>query len=473
MMSGRDRKRIAVIGGGPVGSLQACFLAKKGFQVDLYESREDIRKAEVVKGRSINLALSVRGRTALKHIGVEEKVVSEGVRMDARQIHTPDGKLYSIQYGKNGQYLLSVDRRKLNETILTAAEKLDVGLHFHHKISRCDLQTGEMVFQGPDGQEVTAKADLIFGCDGAFSTVRRQMMRSIRFDYSQTYIPHGYMELTIPPKNGEFAMDVNFLHIWPRNEFMMIALPNADKSFTCTLFMPFDIFESLKTEEDIMKFWHENYADSIPLIGEENIKQTLLNTKALPMISIKCSPYHHENSCVIMGDAAHAMVPFYGQGMNCGLEDCIVFNELMDKYNDDFPLVLPEYTKIRNPDAKAMCDLAMYNYIEMRASVNSSWFLFRKKVDNLLHWLMPSRFIPLYTMVTFSRIRYHVVIKKWQSQDKLVNSALFAMMGASALGVSYMAARKATFYLNGHLSLQGLTVALAGARDFFSKSLGN
>ncbi|XP_077999084.1 kynurenine 3-monooxygenase-like [Glandiceps talaboti] len=462
-----ERKTVAVVGGGLVGALQASFLAKRGFKVDLFEAREDIRTAEVVKGRSINLALSVRGRTALNHVGVEEKVASEGIRMDARRIHNPDGSLYSVPYGKAGQYLLSIDRRKLNETLLDVAEQNDVTLHFHHKVTRCDFDTNEMTFDGPDGKEVKVKPDLICGCDGAFSSIRKQLMRTVCLNYSQTYIPHGYMELTIPPKDGEFAMDINFLHIWPRDEFMMIALPNADKTFTCTLFMPFDVYEQMKSEDDVMEFFRTYYHDSIPLIGEEDIKQTVVGSTPFPLISIKCSPYHKGSSAVIMGDAAHAMVPFYGQGMNCGFEDCIVFEELMEKHNNDLSKVLPEYSRIRNPDAEAMCDLAMYNYIEMRSKVNSRWFLFRKKVDNLLHWLMPKTFIPLYTMVTFSRIRYHVVINKWHFQEKLVNGALMMMLSASVMGLVYMASRKASLHMNGHLSWNRLVELYTSGINFF------
>ncbi|CAG2245433.1 KMO [Mytilus edulis] len=374
-MSGENQvKHVAVVGGGLVGSLNACFFAKRKYKVDLYEMRDDIRTMEIVKGRSINLALSCRGREALKHVGLEDEVLKTAIPMRARMIHDLDGTCHPIPYGKSDQFINSVDRRLLNEVLLTAAEKNpQVTCHFNHKLLN------------KEGKEVKNKVDLIVGNDGAFSAIRRQMMKDTLLDYNQEYIPHGYMELTIPatPSN-DFAMGVNYLHIWPRNEFMMIALPNLDKSYTLTLFMPFENFNQIKTEDDVMDFFRRMFPDSIPLIGEKFLKEIYQSSKALPMVSIKCSPYHVKDKVVIMGDAAHAMVPFYGQGMNCGFEDCIVLNDMLDKHSDNFELALKAYTEHRNPDAKAIVDLAMYNYVEMRKSVNSKMFLLRKKIDNML-----------------------------------------------------------------------------------------
>ncbi|XP_064601274.1 kynurenine 3-monooxygenase-like [Liolophura sinensis] len=438
-MSVGDRLHVAVVGGGLVGALNACFFAKRGFKVDLYESRPDIRLQEVVQGRSINLALSFRGREALKAVGLEEKIVQNGIAMYARMIHDKDGSRKPIPYGRKHQYIMSVSRRLLNEHLLTAAEKYpNVTIHFEHKLFGCDFNVGQVMFQKSDGDTVTNTVDLIVGNDGAFSAVRRQIMKTVRFDFQQTYIPHGYMELCIPPSHDQFAMEKNYLHIWPRNEFMMIALPNLDKSFTTTLFMPFEIFESIQTENELLQFFQEKFPDSIELLGEEALKKTYINSKPLPMISIKCSPYHVGDKAVIMGDAGHAMVPFYGQGMNAGFEDCLLFDELLDKYHNDLSKVLAEYTRIRSVDAKAICDLAMYNYVEMRESVNSKLFLLRKKLDNLLHWLFPNYWIPLYTMVSFTRTRYHEAIEKRKWQDKILSactrvSVLMTIVGGAFL----------------------------------------
>uniref|UniRef100_G1MRL8 FAD-binding domain-containing protein n=1 Tax=Meleagris gallopavo TaxID=9103 RepID=G1MRL8_MELGA len=304
--------------------------------VQLTSLLTDIRVSSFARGRSINLALSHRGRQALQAVGLEEQIVSKGIPMHARRIHTPLGKKYSIPYGKKNQYILSVDRANLNRELLTAAEKYsNTKLYFGHKLIECNAELGTLIIKRSGQLPLEVTYDLIVGCDGAFSTVRKQFMRQTRFNYSHEYIPHGYMELTIPPKDGDFAMEPNYLHIWPRNTFMMIALPNMDKSFTCTLFMPFEEFEKLMTGEQVLDFFQTYFPDSIPLIGERELKHDYFLLPAQAMISVKCSSYHLSSRCVLMGDAAHAVVPFYGQGMNAGFEDCLVFDELMEQFHND------------------------------------------------------------------------------------------------------------------------------------------
>ncbi|XP_030052278.1 kynurenine 3-monooxygenase isoform X1 [Microcaecilia unicolor] len=431
--------KIAITGGGLVGALNACFFAQKGFQVHLYEAREDIRTAKRVSGRSINLALSYRGLQALKAVGMEDKIASKGIPMHARMIHSLSGKKSAIPYGKRNQYILSVDRASLNKELLTAAEKYpNTTMHFEHKLHNCNVELGTVTFLRKNKETVEATCDLIVGCDGAFSAVRKQFMRQPRFNYSQVYISHGYKELTIPPKNGDFAMEPNYLHIWPRNTFMMIALPNLDRSFTCTLFMPFEDFEKLSTGDEVLDFFKTHFPDSIPLIGEQALKQDYFLLPPQAMISVKCSSFHMNSKCVLMGDAAHAVVPFYGQGMNAGFEDCLVFAELMDQYHNDLRICLLEFSRLRVPDAHAISDLAMYNYKEMRAHVNSRWFLFRKYLDTFLHLLLPSTIVPLYTMVTFSRRRYHEVVQKWKWQNKVINRGLFFVGMTAAFGSTYL-----------------------------------
>lgn len=441
-----QRTSIAVIGGGLVGSLNACFLAKRNFQVDVYESREDIRMAEFARGRSINLALSYRGRQALKAIGLEDQIVSQGIPMRARMIHSLSGKKSAIPYGTKSQYILSISRENLNKDLLTAVEKYpNAKVHFGHRLLKCRPETGVITLLGPDKVPKDIACDLILGCDGAYSTVRTHLVKKPRFDYSQQYIPHGYMELTIPPQNGDFAMEPNYLHIWPRDTFMMIALPNMNKSFTCTLFMPFEEFEKLLTSRDVLDFFQKYFPDSLHLIGKEALAQDFFRLPAQPMISVKCSSFHFNSHCVLMGDAAHALVPFFGQGMNAGFEDCLVFDELMDKFNNDFSMCLPEFSRFRIPDDHAISDLSMYNYIEMRSHVNSRWFIFQKNIERCLHALMPSTFIPLYTMVTFSRIRYHEAMLRWQWQKKVINTALFFFGTLVALSTTYLLLTRPTF----------------------------
>uniref|UniRef100_A0ACB8GEE2 Uncharacterized protein n=1 Tax=Sphaerodactylus townsendi TaxID=933632 RepID=A0ACB8GEE2_9SAUR len=407
-LSDTPKKRVAIIGGGLVGALNGCFFAKKGFSVEIYEARQGEPKATYV--------ISI-----LSYLPGDQ---GQPPSCPPWQSHTTQLVV---------PYILSVDRANLNRELLTAAEKYpNAKLHFEHKLLHCDLETRTLTFTG--SKEITC--DLIVGCDGAFSTVRKQFMRQTRFNYSQMYIPHGYMELTIPPKDGEFAMEPNFLHIWPRNTFMMIALPNLDRSFTCTLFMPFEDFGKLTTGDQVLDFFKMYFPDSIPLIGKEALRQDYFLLPAQAMVSVKCSVYHIDSCCVLMGDAAHAVVPFYGQGMNAGFEDCLVFDELMDQCQNNLSVCLPEFSRLRVPDDHAISDLAMYNYIEMRSHVNSKWFIFRKHVDNFLHALLPSTIIPLYTMVTFSRIRYHEALQRWKWQNKMINSGLLLMMaGATVSGI--------------------------------------
>ncbi|XP_068629342.1 kynurenine 3-monooxygenase [Battus philenor] len=415
---------VVVVGGGLVGSLEALYLAKRGHRVRLYEYREDIRKMPSMRGRSINLALSVRGRKALKGVGLEEQMIRDhGIPMVGRYIHRVDGSTYVIPYdARTNQCIYSVGRNYLNSLLLKESEKYEnVEKYFNHKLISANLQKGSLTFQKTkDNDIVEVNADLIIGADGAYSAVRKAMMKEPLFDYSQKYIEHGYMELCIPPgEDGESQMPSQYLHIWPRGNFMMIALPNQDKTWTVTLFMPFVKFNEIDSEEKLLSFFGKNFADAIPLIGKKKLIEDYFSGSALPLVSVKCRPYNIKDKALLIGDAGHAVVPFYGQGMNAGFEDCTILDELFQKHNDNIKNILTEFSNERWKDVFAVSDLAMYNYVEMRDLVTRPSYLFRKTIDDFLFWLIPNLWVPLYNSVSFTNMPYSQCVKNRQFQDKI------------------------------------------------------
>lgn len=427
---------VAIVGAGLVGALEACLLARRGFQVTLFEGRPDGRGEPNYYGRSINLAISHRGISALKLLGLERIVEERAIPMRARMIHNRSGGVKEIPYDPDGRCINSIERAALNNYLLEKAEKVfKVKILFNHRLVDMKADTGELLFlleeKNVDEKEVPLikySFDLVLGCDGARSAVRSLLARQTQLEFSQSYIEHGYLELRIDPnEDGQAKMAKNYLHIWPRGQYMMIGLPNKDNSFTCTLFMPFSYLEQLKEPEAAMRFFQDNFADSIELIGEQRIRSTLATVRPSSLVSIKCKPYHFKAKVALLGDAAHAMVPFYGQGMNCGFEDCLVMDELMEEHlnsaltvNKDIGRVLQEYSQRRCPNGHSMCELAMYNYLEMRDLVNTWPYLMRKQLDNLLYKLFPQRWIPLYTMVTFSRIPVQECVKRRKEQDETI-----------------------------------------------------
>ncbi|KAJ3384962.1 kynurenine 3-monooxygenase, mitochondrial precursor [Lobulomyces angularis] len=444
---------VAVVGGGLVGALTAVTLAKNGWNVEVYELRNDLRKEKQNNGRSINLALSVRGIEPLKEAGVHQSILNTVIPMKGRMIHSLDGKQTSQPYGVFGECINSVDRQLVNDHLLDEAEKLpNVKIYFHHTLDSIDFDEGILTFKLKNGDTVsTKKVDLIIGADGAFSKTRMLMQKKIRMNYSQEYINHGWLELTIPPgKDGNYLMNPEHLHIWPRQTFMLIALPNTDKSFTVTLFMPWEKFENIKTKDDLLAFFEENFPDCIPLMGKDLLFGEYFKNPQGKLLTVKCKPYHYSNKAVLIGDAAHAMVPFYGQGMNCGFEDVSILNATFKRNLIDLKKPTPaeisksllDYSNNRAKDAHAICDLALYNYTEMSSGVTKLSYLIRKKLETVLHKIIPSSVIPLYTMVSFSRIPYSEVIKRWKRQSywinfsgKFISSLLFC--GIIGLGLKY------------------------------------
>jgi kynurenine 3-monooxygenase len=426
--SKKEKGKITVLGGGLVGALHALFMARKGFTVHLYEQRSDIRKVKIREGRSINLAVSTRGWTALEVLGIDELVRDHVVPMRGRMVHNQQGETAFQPYSSEGNAIYSVSRGRLNQLLLDLAEKSGVKLFFSHKCTFVDLQHGIAYFTvaAEEMSEVNVEADLIIGADGAFSAVRKAMQRTDRFNYSQYYIDWGYKELTIPPTpEGDWALEPNALHIWPRGKFMLIALPNLDRSFTCTLFLGFEgepSFESLNTPEQVLAFFRETFPDTLSLMP--NLLEEFQENPTSSLVSISCYPWTRFHRAALVGDASHAVVPFYGQGMNAGFEDVRVFMELIEQWGADWSKVLPAYEQARKPDADAIQELAMANFVEMRDSVADESFVLRKKIEAELHRRYPKKWLPLYSMVTFSNIRYSDAQERGRRQEEIMNAVM-------------------------------------------------
>ncbi|MEY3398774.1 MAG: hypothetical protein RL220_1368 [Bacteroidota bacterium] len=422
-----SERKIAVVGAGLVGSLWAVYLARRGYQVDVYDRRPDIRKMKVVQGKSINLALSDRGWRGLHGAGLGEEIRKVALPMYGRLIHNLDGSIQYQPYGKDGQAIYSVSRGLLNQVLVQCADSNEhVNLFFNHRCADIDLDKNEIEFIQEDGAGVKKGYDHIFGTDGAYSAVRNRLMRQDRFDYSQTYLTHGYKELEIPGlADGTHQLRNDCLHIWPREEFMMIALPNIDGSFTCTLFLAFegkDAFENLQTREQVQSFFEKYFPDAVPLMPE--LLDDFFNNPTGSMVMVKCSPWNHGGKVSLIGDACHAIVPFYGQGMNCGFEDCTVLNDLLDQHGDNMDTALPEFSRIRKPAADAILELALRNYIEMRDKTGDPEFLLQKKIEARFSQKHPDKWIPLYSQVTFSAIPYNEALANGERQEKIMKQIM-------------------------------------------------
>lgn len=421
-------KKAIVVGAGLVGSLLAVYLRRRGHEVDVYERRSDMRSQTVAAGRSINLALSDRGIRALEEVGVMDRIRPIAIPMHGRQIHQVDGQEVYQPYGANGQYINSVSRGELNKTLMTLAEEKGARIHFQHRCQAIDWRLNRIVFVNGDGLEVETTADLIFAADGAFSAARLQyQLQHDRFQYQQSYIDFGYKELTIPPgADGQFQLEANALHIWPRKNYMLIALPNPDGSFTCTLFFPFEgdpSFASLQTDEQIHSFFQTHFSDATALIPDL-LDQYRTNPTA-SLVTIKCFPWVQGDRFALIGDAAHAIVPFFGQGMNCGFEDCFVLNGLMDKHGEDWGALLSEYQHLRKPDGDAIAELALNNFLEMRDRVADPVFLLQKKIEAKMHNRYPDRWVPAYSQVTFSpHIRYSEALVNSTRQEAIMQELM-------------------------------------------------
>lgn len=415
-------RSVTILGAGLVGSLLAIILRKRGYEVTIYERRPDMRAANMSAGKSINLAMSARGWKALDLAGLREDIEALAIPMYGRYLHQPDGSSASQAYGKNNEAIYSVSRGELNKKLMTLAEQYGAKILFEQRCNKVDVADNRIHLQQPDGSEKTVVSDLLFGADGAFSALRTSYTFMDRVNVTQHYIEHGYKELCIPPDAaGNMLMEKNALHIWPRKNFMLIALPNTDGTFTCTLFLPFEgenSFEQLKTEADVMKFFNTNFPDAVPLMP--TLIEDFFSNPTSSLVTIRVAPWHYKDKNALIGDAAHAIVPFYGQGMNAGFEDCTVLAMLMDKYGEDWSTILAEYDRLRKPNGDAVLDLALLNFVEMRDKVAEPSFLERKKIEKELGKLYPDQFISIYEMVSFSHIPYHTAISCINAQDNLL-----------------------------------------------------
>lgn len=429
-------KNITIVGGGLVGSLLAVLMAKRGHKVDVYERRDDPRTAKQWEGRSINLVISHRGWRALREAGIDERIREITVPVYARMTHDPQGKLNRMPYSIEGKANWSVSRGELNNRLLDEAERMPgVTLHFGHRCVDADLDKATCTFTRKGAEPRTVAADVVLACDGAFSAVRLKMQFG-RMNYNQQYIEHDYKEIAFPAgPGGQPQMDPQCLHIWPRRYYMLMGLANRNGSFTGTLFMPHNAvpeapdagFDKVRTAEEADHFLRRHFPDAYAMIPDMTA-QYMRNPQGV-LVEIYCSPWVHRGTVALLGDAAHAMVPFYGEGMNAGFEDCRVLNDLLDTHGDDnWGAVLEAYNRERVANGQAITALSRRNFTEMRDLVADPRFILRKKIEERMQAKHPTQWLPLYTMVKYTDMPYSEALREGQRHDRIMEQVL-AMPG--------------------------------------------
>lgn len=420
-----ERAPLTLIGSGLTGPLLAISLMQRGFPVRLYERRPDMRRVHISAGRSINLALSTRGIYALQQAGLWHQIQKIIIPMRGRMMHSVAGELTFMPYGKDDTEVInSISRADLNIALMNAAEEHGVSIHFNQRCTGFDLRSGDVHLRDEEtGAESVIRADAVIGADGAASAIRGEMLKLQRFNFSQQYLDYGYKELTIPAgREGRHVLELHALHIWPRGTFMLIALPNIDGTFGCILFLPFEgesSFAALDSESNLLSFFKAEFPDALQLMP--HLIESFFASPTGAMVTIKCSPWHVDGKALLLGDAAHAIVPFFGQGMNCAFEDCTRFLSLLNRFGSDWPVLFPEFEKARKADTDAIADLAIENFVEMRDRVADPRFLFRKKVELELEKKYPAHFVPKYAMVTFHRTPYSVAAERGAIQDRMLS----------------------------------------------------
>jgi kynurenine 3-monooxygenase len=423
---------VTIVGAGLAGSLLATMLGQRGYRVDVYERRSDPRLSGAERGRSINLAISARGLAALAEVDLRDEVLKRGIPMRGRMLHDRDGTQTYRSYSPHGDRAInSISRGELNAILLDSAERQPgVTIHFDHRLVEFDVDSRRMVYEGPHGQVAVAN-DAVIGTDGAYSVVRRHLQMREGFDYRQDYLTYGYRELSLPAVDGEFALDPHALHIWPRGSSMMIALPNLDRSFTCTLFWPKtgpDSFSALESDGDVDAYFAENYADARALMPDlmDDFRLNPIGS----LVTVRCSPWW-SGQVAVLGDAAHAIVPFYGQGANAAFEDCISLTQHLDATGGDWARALPAYGEERKPNADAIADLALHNFVEMRDSVTSHSHKALHHAEHALHRVLGETYRTRYDMVSFSTMPYADIEPRVRKQRSLAAGAL-AVIAAGA-----------------------------------------
>ena len=420
-----------MIGAGLTGPLLATYLAQQGYSVEIFERRPDMRKESISAGRSINLALSARGNHALKEVGLYDKIKPNTIPMKGRMIHDLDGNTHLQPYGqKENEVIFSVSRAQLNMELMTLAEETGkVTIRFNHQLLSADLEQNKLLFQLSNSlEEIELPFNRVIGCDGSASILRKSIVEKADIQYVKKPLGHGYKELTIPPlESGKFRIEPNALHIWPRGNHMLIALPNNDCSFTCTLFFPMTgtkSFETVKTEKDILDLFQSQFHDAIKLIP--NLVEDFQKNSTGDLASVYCKPWHLGDKALLIGDAAHAVVPFFGQGMNASFQDCSTLAKLMGQNKNDWKTIFNTFSSVQVENGHAIADMAIENYLEMRDHVNDTEYKKRRNVELKLERMFPGQFIPRYSMVSFHQIPYAEVYQRGEKQFKIIGDVLKA-----------------------------------------------
>jgi kynurenine 3-monooxygenase len=432
-------ERVAIVGAGLAGSLLGCYLARRGLSVTLYERRADPRAGQPERGRSINLAISERGLDALRRIGLVEQVMADALPMKGRMIHPVEGPLDFQQYSASGDRAInSISRGTLNNALLDAAASAPgVEVLFEHRLVELDSSSGSMVFETPTGL-VKATADVVLGADGAGSAVREQLLAEGAVGEQVDFLDYGYKELSIPPADGTFAMDPGALHIWPRGTSMMIALPNPDRSFTCTLFWPAGSFDALSNRESIELHFREHYPDLLPMAP--SLVDDYLHNPVGVLGTVHTQPWQAHGRTALIGDAAHAIVPFYGQGANCAFEDVVELDRCLSDTGGSWARALPLYEHRRRENTEAIAEMALANFVEMRDKVASPVFRLGKRVEHTLERLFPGRYISRYELVSFTTTPYAQIQQRVKRQHEYLAAA--ALLGAGVVGAAVRIARR-------------------------------